>query len=132
MEYVATLNGGDLPNKIFRCPQRSERMPTTPANAHIGAASPWAAAGPLAIGYSYDWSAPANTASVRVILADRDQTTHKSLVFVAFADGRVGNFSAKDGHFRNRDAANDDIYDDAGDGPMNVAEAGSATRAWVR
>jgi hypothetical protein len=135
LEFLTAITGGDLSIKTFTCNSRPDRHPVTPANPLLGTGyktSAWAAAGPQHIGFAYDWSVPATARSNRVVVADRDRTAHKSIVFAAFADGHMGNINGGDGHFRNRDAADDDIYDDTGDGPMNVAGAGSTTRAFVR
>jgi hypothetical protein len=40
--------------------------------------------------YALDWSAPGDTGSIRVILADRDPTAHQNAVMAAYGDAHVG------------------------------------------
>jgi prepilin-type N-terminal cleavage/methylation domain-containing protein/prepilin-type processing-associated H-X9-DG protein len=107
-EFLAYTSGGDLNYKIFTCPSN---MTIKPPVANVSAAAvptvsgTWSAAvGSTAFNvqaYAYDWSAPSNSTSVRVITADRpknwattgDFTNHKSVAMAAFADGHVANIN---------------------------------------
>ena len=135
MEMMAFCTGGDIPAKTFACTNQPTVRPSTQA-ANAGTTSSmsdWALQGPRHIGYSYDWSVPENGSSVRVVLADRDRNAHKGiLIKVAFADGHVGNLDRVGTAFINKDAKDDDVYTDVGDGPMNLPSEGSSTRAFVR
>ena len=135
LEMMDWVVGGDLTPGVFACPSARQRRPATAAQDGLGAtvwSSAWAAAGPSAIGYSYDWSAPPKAQSQRVMTADRHRTLHRTGVMASFADGHVGYIAGTDGQHLNRDAANDEIYDGIGDGPMATPGMGSTTRAWVR
>ena len=135
LEMVVTLTGNDIPAKVFACPSKPVVRPTSEA-ANKGArtsVSAWVVQGPSRIGYSYDWSVPDNASSVRVVTADRDRQAHGGkLVMAAFADGHVGNLNRVGTSFINKDAKDDDIYTDTGDGPMATPGEGSTTRAFVR
>jgi prepilin-type processing-associated H-X9-DG protein len=135
LEFLAANLGGDLPRKIFGCPSDPPRRPETESANGLGETrftSAWAAAGPQAIGYSYDWSTPRLADINRVVTADRNQLIHKDRVMVAYADGHMGALNRVQGCYRNPKAGDDDIYDDRADGLMSQPGAGSTTRAWVR
>ena len=101
-EYLAYSTGGDLSPKIFSCPSNPQVKPALAAS-NLGAWSAIATS-PLqstnAQAYAYDWAAPANSASSRVVMADRPvsvataagtyATNHKSNAMAVFADGHVG------------------------------------------
>jgi prepilin-type N-terminal cleavage/methylation domain-containing protein/prepilin-type processing-associated H-X9-DG protein len=115
--------------------------------------------------YAYDWAVPSNGTSIRVVTADRpksaataaEMTNHKSVAVAAFADGHVGNINkgsaASAGQTTytqngaaftatealNRDASNDNIYDDVEDiawgrtaANLLTIAGGSTTASWVK
>jgi prepilin-type N-terminal cleavage/methylation domain-containing protein/prepilin-type processing-associated H-X9-DG protein len=166
-EYMAALNGGDLTAKLFVCPSNTIIRP--PAANQAPAAVPtvantWSAAvsanATNVQAYAYDWSAPTNSASMRVITADRpkngvitgDMTNHKAVAMAAYADGHVTNINKSTGTIgtnvtlsqdaaasawfaENRDSKGttaDNVYDDTSDpNPFSFGQ-GSATRAFVK
>ncbi|MBA3708227.1 MAG: type II secretion system protein [Planctomycetes bacterium] len=160
LEYMASINGKELPPKLFACPSNPTNKPPallTGASAltfTAGTIAQWAiATGNGIAGYCYDWSVPASAGSLRVVTADRGAETkaHKKKIVACFADGHIGTMdqtktamtgtnktSNVDGTaftygWQNRDADMDDVYDDrADDGTMNAEGAGSSTRAWVK
>ena len=166
-EYLALITGGDLNYKIFTCPSNPSIKPSATnyaPKADGTAGSVWAltpAAGALNVqAYAYDYSAPSNSTSIRVLTADRPgtasgDTNHKSVAMAAFADGHVGNINTTTGTQGtnktvtqgttwtkvgfNRDAAGasvqDNIYDDTSDSASTtpwLKLTGSTTRAWVK
>ncbi len=164
-EYLATITGGDLTGRIFACPSNSTVKPTqaylSPA-AVPSVAGTWSLA--VATGaanvqaYAYDWSAPSNSTSIRVITADRpkngattgDMTNHKSVAMAAFGDGHVGNLNKStsavggtnkvlaqdnvvDAWFaENKDANSDNVYDDNSESNTLSFGQGSTTRSFVK
>ncbi len=165
LEFLVTATGGDLGPNVFKCGSNSMAKPPVAAAATLGFATGtglWEAALTTSA-YAYDLRIPANATSVRVILADRpkgntlsDATAHRgSVSIVAFADGHTGSINRASGtaatgtatdcitggtltavSFTNRDAGDDNIYDDNGDGLTPVVNElfgnGSTSRAWVR
>ena len=135
IEFLSSITEGELPTKVLSCPWTPSRSPRSLACPELGTTvshSPWAEAGPLTLSYGYDWSVPRLALPCRVITADRDPSRHDGRIPVACADGHVSDIKWRNGHFRNRDADNDDIYDQLGDGPMTTPGMGSTTRAWIR
>jgi prepilin-type N-terminal cleavage/methylation domain-containing protein/prepilin-type processing-associated H-X9-DG protein len=104
-EYLANVTGGDLTQKVFACPSNPTVKPAGSAAATPSAAGTWSTTMALnaanAAAYAYDWAAPSNSTSVRVIMADRpkdtattgNMTNHKALAMAGFADGHVGNIN---------------------------------------
>jgi len=106
-EYFAYITGGDLSQKIFACPSNPTVKPAAAAAFTGSGTSAWATSGfstsaNSGAAYAYDWAAPSNSTSVRVITADRpksasgatsDWTNHKSVAMASFADGHVGNLN---------------------------------------
>ena len=140
-ELVATATGGDLLPKVLACPSNPTVRPASDAalRGDRQSTSGWASAGPLHIGYAYDWSVPSNASRIRVVTADRNRTVHGTYaIMVGFADGHVGNLTRQGSRaatsvtFLNRDANEDDIFSDLNDGPMHIPGEGSTTRAFVR
>ena len=167
-EYLANVTGGDLNAKVFSCPSSPSVKPASSASAAAAipsVAGTWSiavATGALNVqAFAYDWSAPSNSTSVRVLTADRpkngaitgDFTNHKSVAMAAFADGHVGNINksttaalgtnktlAQDNLANawtgeNKDAngsAIDNIYDDNVDGGQILPGVGSTSRAFVK
>ena len=158
-EFLASVTGGDLTQKIFACPSNPTVKPLLGAQTTFPTLASWSIAMPNtnnASAYAYDWAAPSNSTSVRVLTADRvksatDFTNHKSVAMAAFADGHVGNinkstiatgnnlsysqanvgtvFSAV-----NKDAGTtDNIYDDNTEGAYGLTFGqGSTTAAYVK
>ena len=133
-EYLTFTTGSDIPKKVYGCPSNPTVRPTTEAGIIGGpdSISTWAMQGPQFMGYSYDWSVPGNASSIRVVTADRHTTVHKNTVMAAFADGHISNINRSGTAFINKDAQKDDIYSDVDDGPMQIPDEGSTTRAFVR
>lgn len=111
-EMVSAITGGDLPGKVFACPSNPTVKPTTGVNAvwNGSAGTPvWAGAISATAtnvqAYAYDYAAPTNSTSVRVVMADRpkqntssvDATNHKNVAMAAFADGHVSNINVTAG-----------------------------------
>ncbi|MCK6490108.1 MAG: type II secretion system GspH family protein [Planctomycetes bacterium] len=157
LELLAVAMGGDLMPAIFTCAGNPTVKPAAAAAASIaGGNATWApGSGSSQPAYAYDWTVPANASSMRVVLADRPVSAlqgagHRGgTTPVTFADGHSGTIpkglgvpagaKTKDltgadyaGWFANRDANNDNIYSDDGDGGGNSPGNGSTTRAWVR
>ena len=168
-EYLASVTGSDLTAKVFTCPSNPIVKPLavnqSPA-AVPGAAGTWSlavATGALNVqAFAYDWSAPSNSVSIRVLTADRpkngaitgDMTNHKSVAMAAFADGHVGNINKSSGALggtnktlgqdnvadawvgENKDANGaagiDNIYDDNFESAGLSFAQGSTTRAYVK
>lgn len=156
-EFLASITGGDLTQKIFACPSNPTVKPLLGAQTTFPALASWSATSPTnnAIAYAYDWSAPSNSAAVRVITADRpkntaDFTNHKAVAMAAFADGHVGNINktsaaagGTDATYNqipaitlfsapNRDAGSENIYDGAGEGYLYSFGQGSTTAAYLK
>ena len=165
-EFLAVNTGGDLTYKIFTCPSNPSVKPATAditPKADGAVASVWSRAigtsGANVQAYAYDYAAPSNSTSIRVVTADRPgassaDTNHKSVAMACFADGHVGNINitagtpgtnptaTQGGTFSkvgyNKDAngtVQDNIYDTAGDSASTtpwLVNSGSTTRAWVK
>ena len=165
LEYLAVATGGDLGVNIFKCGSNSTVKPPSAAAATLGFSTGTGAweASLATSAYAYDVRVPSNATSVRVVLADRpktnttaDATSHRGAVtVVAYADGHTGVLTRTNGGtvtgtatdcimggtltvapFINRDATDDNIYDNNGDGWTAVVgdqfANGSMTRAHVR
>ena len=160
-EFLALITGGDLTYKIFTCPSNPTIKPASTAiqpKADGVTAPVWAgaigASGQNVQAFAYDYAAPGNSTSIRVLTADRpgvaaSDTNHKSVAMASFADGHVGNINitvgsatgastaTQGGTFSkvglNKDASGDNIYDDANEPtPAYGKGSGSTTRAWVK
>ena len=165
LEMLMVKNSADLTLKLFVCPSNTGtlgNLPNPTQNTVMTFAannSQWAAAGPGAMGYAYDWAAPTNTSAIRVVIVDRANgaLSHKAVIMGAAGDGHVltinqiGDASAPKGSdvttntlnvnepisFPAKDssdvATQDDVYDDNGDDLNQIKPAqGSATRAWCK
>ena len=102
-EFLSASLGNELPAKTFACPSKATVKPQgTPAALSwtTAIAGNWSLAVGLsatnAQAYAYDYTAPSNASSSRVMLADRpvvtngqsgDPTNHKKKTIAAFADG---------------------------------------------
>jgi prepilin-type processing-associated H-X9-DG protein len=102
-EFLSASLGNELPSKTFACPSNAAvRPPNTigQLNWTTAVQSEWSdamsATATNAQAYAYDWAAPSNSSSTRVILMDRprspdaltgDATNHKRKAMAAFADG---------------------------------------------
>ena len=105
-EFLASITGGDLTNKVFACPSAPSVKPSAAAAAltYTSGQVTWAPAYTAAvttgaIAYAYDWSVPTNSTTIRVVTADRPKsaaegTNHKAVAMAAFSDGHVGNVNA--------------------------------------
>jgi len=115
LEFLASFTGGDMTQKIVKCPSNSASGPVAAAAVGLGSdtvgiavdpnwndtiASTASRAGGFA--YAYDWAAPSNSGSSRVLIADRpvlsatqvNLTPHKKTVMASFGDAHVGNIQA--------------------------------------
>lgn len=86
--FELLANSQQLPNKLFKCAShQGVTLPTTaprkPSDAEWEA-STWNNASGLS--YAYDWSAPGESASYRVILSERNYN-HKGKVIAVCTDG---------------------------------------------
>jgi prepilin-type N-terminal cleavage/methylation domain-containing protein len=153
-EYLAALNGTELPSKLFSCPNNPRFRPPRmmPAIDYDKGVSTWATAkGDDVAAFCYDWSVPSNADALRVVTADRaaERFAHKSKIVVCYSDGHIGAISQSTvpltgpNRTANIDGSeftygwlgekDDQLYDDAGDGGGMMGEGtGSATRAWVK
>jgi prepilin-type N-terminal cleavage/methylation domain-containing protein len=82
----------DIPNGLFKCPSAamggpSKTIKITAASSNVN----WGWAPPaVGVSYGFDWAAPQETGSARVILADRDPKNHGMTVMACFGDTHVG------------------------------------------
>jgi hypothetical protein len=171
LEYLTISSNGDLPNKSFNCPSNTTTNqllatwnPSQPITYTAGISAwganhlPFAAGGPGAMAYAYDWSAPPSAGVNRVMTIDRGTITvaHRMIAMACAADGHVfmlslipragpsgahvtrdefGGVEAVSGIATDSSTAGhpDDVYDDQDDdGAEMVPGCGSSTRAWVR
>jgi len=97
-----------LPNQLFRCKSSQFSAPTASPQGGAAAADTWASSGNGKVSYAYDWAMPGESASYKIILADR-ANNHKGTIVAVAVDGSVrglklvtgaaagSNPSAKDG-----------------------------------
>jgi len=159
-ELLTFETGEDLPRKVFMCPSVPTNFPRSQPD-DPRTASPafgWAADSFSGGGYStsapglaYDWVVPANSKSMRVVMADRGHNNHRGKVVVVFFDSHAGNLKAgtavgsgtitqdlttdSDAYETINDefGEQDDIFsDDGDDGQLSTVGRGSSSRAWVR
>jgi type II secretory pathway pseudopilin PulG len=163
LEWLLINERKYLPKQAFCCPSAGPSFDSlndpSPTMTYAAGISAWGAhhrakepGGPGGMSYAYDWSAPANASSTRIVLADR-ALAHGARVIATAADGHAVFIPADPGTHPARaqvtcDLAGtpegvvasipssdppDDIYDDLDDGgAMMVPGGGSATRAWLR
>ena len=164
LEYLASFSGGDLGPNLFACRSNPAAKPPGAAAAALGyntGTAGWAAA-LTGSAYAYDFRVPSNATSMRAVLADRpttniaaSATSHRAVAIVGFADGHTASLNrspniaaggtatdASSGGtlttttFVNRDASDDNIYDNQNDAWTAVVgdnwATGSTSRAWVR
>ena len=80
-----------IPNGLFKCPSAalggpSKTIKITAATASVA----WGWAPPaVGVSYGFDWAAPQETGSARVMLADRDPKNHGLTVMACFGDAHV-------------------------------------------
>lgn len=74
-----------LPNRLFRCRASLFGGPTAAPDA-AASDDAW---GRGKVAYALDWAAPAESASSRVLIADRSTDHHRTRVMAACADGHV-------------------------------------------
>ncbi len=155
LELLSAWSDGEMVRQVFMCRATPQVLPTQDANLGLatydGTAASWLS--PQLMAFAYDWSAPANAKSLRVLLSDRPTaqgSPHGRNVNAVFADGHLGTLPivrtapvgtatvATDGNAAgfsaiSGDAPTDSIFDGNGDGSgMGAGGLGSATRAWVR
>ena len=80
----------NLPSKLFKCRGSTLSGPTTQPSA-TSTTDAW---GRGKVAYAYDWSAPADCASYRVLTADRSTVHHQDQVMAGFADGHTATLRA--------------------------------------
>ena len=91
--FEVLSNSMQLPNPIFKCKSASHQAPTTKAMMTADSAV-WGAG---LISYAFDWAAPTECASYRVILADRFSGSHKTGSVAACADSSTRFIKVKSG-----------------------------------
>jgi prepilin-type N-terminal cleavage/methylation domain-containing protein len=81
----------DIPNGLFKCPSASLGGPSKTIRMTASAANvSWGWAPPaVGVSYAFDWAAPQETGSARVMLADRDPKNHGMTVMACFGDTHV-------------------------------------------
>lgn len=89
MEVLSVF--GSMPAKIFRCKGVGHEGPKIAASA-TRTDDTWGAG---LVSYAYDWTAPMECASYRVMFADRSSHHHQDQVVAAFADGHVSTLRAR-------------------------------------
>ena len=174
LEWLLIRDHADLPLGLFRCPSNRGTIIYLPDPAlgrvmeYANGVSQWGnnhlpttVGGPGGMPYAYDWSAPADTSAVRIMMTDRGTITvaHKMVAMAAAGDGHVetitltttddtpripgaqvtmdlnGNPERAVGAARDASFKGiaDDPYDDHDDeGNMQLPGQGSSTRCWVR
>jgi prepilin-type N-terminal cleavage/methylation domain-containing protein/prepilin-type processing-associated H-X9-DG protein len=155
LELISAWSDGEMVRQVFMCKATPQVLPTQDANpglaSYDGTAARWSS--PQLMAFAYDWSAPGNSKSLRVLISDRPTASgspHGRNLNAVFADGHLGTVAivrtapvgtatvATDGNAvgfsaSNTDAATDSIFDGNGDGTgMGAGGLGSTTRAWVR
>lgn len=91
-----------IPDPIFKCPSAATGGPNIDKTLKASSKRPyatqeWGWGGVNKVSYAFDWAAPADPGSARVLLADRDIKVHKNDVMAAFGDGHVSKLkSSKD------------------------------------
>jgi prepilin-type N-terminal cleavage/methylation domain-containing protein len=86
-ELIAVASG--LPNTLFKCPSASTGGPKTKAT--LSAANTtwgWGTASTF-VSYAFDWAAPSDSGSARVVLADRDPKYHSDSAVVVYGDSHT-------------------------------------------
>jgi type II secretory pathway pseudopilin PulG len=95
-----------LPNGLFRCPNAASPGPNTHANPFTRVVAPpgtgsWGDDGGGSrkrIGYAFDWAAPADPSSVRIVFCDRDPANHKRKgVMTCYGDSHTRFLKARSG-----------------------------------
>lgn len=79
-------------NSLFKCPSSAVGGPNKNVKATVSAANTdwgWSGTNVAAVSYAFDWAAPADPASARVILADRDTKYHSDASMACFGDAHV-------------------------------------------
>lgn len=150
MEVLAAAHS--LPSGLFKCPVSSTggpRKDIKPSLARPGSA--WAMSQGSGIGYAFDWAAPADPSSQRVVCADRDIKAHKDAVMAVFGDAHVTKLKLvpvamrapgsviTEGvivdpvNFSAGSEPGDDIYSNEGDANDGLTPGqGDPLRAWVK
>lgn len=79
-------------NGMFRCPSAPVGGPNNNVKASLSAASTdwgWNGSNTAAVSYAFDWSAPPDPGSARVVMADRDTKYHSDVAVACFGDSHV-------------------------------------------
>lgn len=79
-------------NSLFKCPSSAVGGPNKTVKATISAPNTnwgWSGSNVAAVSYAFDWAAPADPASSRVVLADRDTKYHSDTSMACFGDAHV-------------------------------------------
>ncbi|MBA3698254.1 MAG: type II secretion system protein [Planctomycetes bacterium] len=79
-------------NSLFKCPSSAVGGPNRNVKATVSAANTdwgWSGSNVAAVSYAFDWAAPADPASSRVVLADRDTKYHSDASMACFGDAHV-------------------------------------------
>ncbi len=81
-----------IPHALFTCPSATFGGPNKMLKASISDPSVrwgWDPARGVAVSYAFDWASPTDPSSARVILSDREVTTHRDSMMVTFGDAHV-------------------------------------------
>jgi prepilin-type N-terminal cleavage/methylation domain-containing protein len=79
-------------NSLFKCPSSAVGGPNKNVKPTVSAPNTdwgWSGTNVAAVSYAFDWAAPADPASSRVILADRDTKYHSDASMACFGDAHV-------------------------------------------
>jgi prepilin-type N-terminal cleavage/methylation domain-containing protein len=79
-------------NQLFKCPSAAVGGPDKTIKPTVSAANTnwgWSGSNTAAVSYAFDWASPADPASARVILADRDTKYHSDASMACFGDAHV-------------------------------------------
>jgi len=83
LAYTSTL-----PNQLFRCKSSQFNAPTTRPQGGAADADTWASSGNGKVSYAYDWAMPGESASFKIMLADR-ANNHKGTIIAVAVDSSV-------------------------------------------
>lgn len=148
LESVAVSQS--IPNVLFKCPVSayggpSKAVKPDPRNP----LSQWGWGKDYGISYAFDWAAPFEPGSERVMMADRETKAHNNAAMVVFGDAHVKNYKVIEAATRSsgswvteglystpgiiRPQPDDDIYSNEGDaGDPLTPDNGDPLRAWVK
>jgi hypothetical protein len=143
-----------IPNSLFKCPSSTFGGPNKQMKPSVSETTVnwgWDPANGVAVSYAFDWAAPADPSSQRVVGADRDIKAHKDAVMAVFGDAHVTKLKLVPVTMRAPgslvtvgvivDPINvgafsqegDDIYSNEGDANDGLTpDKGDPLRAWVK